>query len=92
LDLTGYEYDPIERSCEHGNEFLGSIKGGKFLDRLSDYQFPKRYSDLCSYFVRTATQIINFNLCGNDTTISDICNDKAKRIIALCTKGIRNVK
>jgi len=25
-------------SCEHGDEHSGSIKGGKFLDYLSDYQ------------------------------------------------------
>jgi hypothetical protein len=25
--------------CEHGNEPSGSIKGGEFLDYLSDYQF-----------------------------------------------------
>jgi len=30
LDSTG--------CCEHGNEALGSIKGGKFLDHLSDCQ------------------------------------------------------
>jgi len=24
-------------SCEHGNEFSGSIKGGKFLHQLNDY-------------------------------------------------------
>jgi hypothetical protein len=24
------------RLCEHGNEILGSVKGGEFLDKLSD--------------------------------------------------------
>jgi hypothetical protein len=28
-------------SCEHGNEPWGSIKGGKFLNQLSDYQLFK---------------------------------------------------
>jgi hypothetical protein len=30
--------------CEHGNAFLGSIKGGEFLGDLSDYQFLKKGS------------------------------------------------
>jgi hypothetical protein len=28
----------VAGSCEHGNELLGSIKGGKFVDYLSDCQ------------------------------------------------------
>jgi hypothetical protein len=28
--------------CEHENESSGSIKGGKFLDQVSDYQIPKK--------------------------------------------------
>jgi hypothetical protein len=32
--------------CEHGNEPLGSIKGGEFLDKLSDYQLLKKDSAL----------------------------------------------
>jgi hypothetical protein len=31
-------------SCEHGNEPLGSIKGGEFLDWLSDYYLLKKDS------------------------------------------------
>jgi hypothetical protein len=31
-------------SCEHGNETSGSIKGGEFLDQLSDYWFLKKDS------------------------------------------------
>jgi hypothetical protein len=27
----------VAGSCEHGNEPSGSIKGGEFLDQLSDY-------------------------------------------------------
>jgi hypothetical protein len=30
--------DQVASSCEHDNEPLGSIKDGKFLDGLSDYQ------------------------------------------------------
>jgi len=29
-------------SCEHGNETLGSIKGGECLVQLSDYQFVNK--------------------------------------------------
>jgi hypothetical protein len=31
-------------SCEHINEPSGSIKGGTFLDHLSDYQILREYS------------------------------------------------
>jgi hypothetical protein len=31
-------------SCEHGNEPSGSIKDGKLLDELNDYQFLKHFS------------------------------------------------
>jgi hypothetical protein len=31
-------------SCEHGNEPSISIKGGEFLDYLSDYQLLKKDS------------------------------------------------
>jgi hypothetical protein len=30
--------------CEHGNELLGSIKGGEFIDLLSNYQLVKKDS------------------------------------------------
>jgi hypothetical protein len=33
---------------EHGNEPSGSIKGGKLLDKPSDYQFLKKDSALWS--------------------------------------------
>jgi hypothetical protein len=28
----------VARSCQHGNEHSGSIKGGEFPDQLCDYQ------------------------------------------------------
>jgi hypothetical protein len=31
LDSSGSGYGPVVGSCEHGNEPLGSIKGGEFL-------------------------------------------------------------
>jgi hypothetical protein len=31
----------VAGSCEHGNELSGFIKGGEFLDWLSDYQLLK---------------------------------------------------
>jgi hypothetical protein len=36
LDVSGSGQGPMEGSCEHLNERPGSIKGGKFLDYLSD--------------------------------------------------------
>jgi hypothetical protein len=32
MDSSGSGYDKWRALCEHGNEPLGSIKGGKFLD------------------------------------------------------------
>jgi hypothetical protein len=29
----------MEGYCEHGNKISGSMRGGKFLDQLNDYQF-----------------------------------------------------
>jgi hypothetical protein len=34
----------VAGSSEHGNELLGSIKGGEFLDQLSDCQLLKKDS------------------------------------------------
>jgi hypothetical protein len=31
-------------ACEHSNERLGSIKGGKFVDQSNDYQLLKKES------------------------------------------------
>jgi hypothetical protein len=42
LDSPGPGLGPVAGSCEHDNETSGSIKGGEFLDQLSDYQFLKR--------------------------------------------------
>jgi hypothetical protein len=37
--------------CEHSNEPMDSIKGGEFVDQLSDYQLLKKDSAPFSYFV-----------------------------------------
>jgi len=37
LDASGSRQVPVVGYCEHGNEHSGSIKGGEFLDQLSDY-------------------------------------------------------
>jgi hypothetical protein len=41
LGLCGSGYAAVACSCEHGNEPLSSVKGGKFLDQLCDYEFLK---------------------------------------------------
>jgi hypothetical protein len=39
----------VAGSCEHGNEPSGfMIKGGEFLDQLSDYYIFKKYYATCS--------------------------------------------
>jgi hypothetical protein len=37
LDSSGSGQGPVVGSCEHGNYPSGSIKGGEFLDYVSDY-------------------------------------------------------
>jgi hypothetical protein len=34
LDASGSEQSPETRSCDHGNELSGSMKGGAFTDKL----------------------------------------------------------
>jgi hypothetical protein len=35
----------VEGSCEHGNEFPGSMKCREILERLSDWRLLKKGSD-----------------------------------------------
>jgi hypothetical protein len=37
-------------SCEHGNEFLGSVKGGEFFDKLSNCLLLKKDSAVWNWF------------------------------------------
>jgi hypothetical protein len=51
---TGFNWLSIgsrNGSCEHGTEGLVSIKGGKFLNQLNDYQLLKKDSASWSYLV-----------------------------------------
>jgi hypothetical protein len=41
LDVYGSGQEPVAGTCEHVNEYSGSIKGGEFLDYLSDCQLIK---------------------------------------------------
>jgi hypothetical protein len=50
----------VAGSCEHGNEPSGSIKGGKFLDWLSDYQLLKK--DCSLELVRLPKQIVDLQI------------------------------
>jgi hypothetical protein len=42
MDSAAPGYDPVAGCYEHGNGLSGSIKGGKFLVQLSDYQLLKK--------------------------------------------------
>jgi hypothetical protein len=44
LDSSGSGHGPMVGSCEHGNELPSSIKGGEFLDQLSDNKLLKKDS------------------------------------------------
>jgi hypothetical protein len=48
LDLIDSRWGSVACSCEHGNETVGSIRGGEFLSQLSNYDFVKDYA-LLSY-------------------------------------------
>jgi len=51
--LTGFIWLIDAGSCEHGNEPSGSIKGGEFIDQLSECQFlTKDPAALVCLFVR----------------------------------------
>jgi len=36
LHTSGSKYGPVAGSCKHDNEPSGSVKGGEYLDQLSD--------------------------------------------------------
>jgi hypothetical protein len=42
-----FRIEPVVRSCEHANESSISIRGGEFLECLSDSSFPKKDSSSC---------------------------------------------
>jgi hypothetical protein len=45
-------------SCEHGNEPLASIKGGEFLDNLSDCWLLKKVCALCGSLAINCTSYV----------------------------------
>jgi len=47
----------VARCCEHGDEPLGSIKGGKFLDQLGDCQLLNKYVLWSEVFVKWILKI-----------------------------------
>jgi hypothetical protein len=42
LDLSGSEIAPVTGTCEHCNDSWCTIKGGEFLEQLSDHKFLKK--------------------------------------------------
>jgi hypothetical protein len=64
VDASGSGYRPVADSCEHGNEPSGSIKGGNFLEQLSDYQLLKQDSPLVSLLVSYS---VNFHTANTRT-------------------------
>jgi hypothetical protein len=53
LNLTGTVYDFMAGSCNRGNKPSDSIKGGEFIDQLSDCQPINENSVPRSYTIRT---------------------------------------
>jgi len=44
LNSSGLEQGSLDSSCGYGNEPSDSVKGGKFFDQMSNYQFHKEDS------------------------------------------------
>jgi hypothetical protein len=42
MDASGLGWGPVVGCCVHGDERSSSIKGGEFLDQLSDCQLLKK--------------------------------------------------
>jgi hypothetical protein len=51
VDASGSGWNPVTGCCEHGNEPSVSIKGGEFLDQLSEYFLLKKDSAPWSWVV-----------------------------------------
>jgi hypothetical protein len=52
MDSSGPEYGLVAASCKHSNEYSVIIKGGEFLDKLSNCHFLKEDSFLlCSLHI-----------------------------------------
>jgi hypothetical protein len=47
----------VAGSCEHSSEPSGSVKGGVFLDKLSDYLLLKD-SATCFFFFQLASTVL----------------------------------
>jgi hypothetical protein len=52
LDSSDSGCEPVAGSSEQGNEPSDSLKGGKFLEQLRDYQLLKKNFAWWSYSVR----------------------------------------
>jgi hypothetical protein len=76
IDASDTRQGPVAGSCEHGNEPSVSIRGGEFLDFLSDYQLFKKgsvprtssficnSSGGCNFCIR---YIVNRQQCSSDS-------------------------
>jgi hypothetical protein len=54
-------YSPVACSCEHSNETLGSVKGGKCRDNLRKYYSFKFFSFKFVNYLAMLTRISNFS-------------------------------
>jgi hypothetical protein len=51
--------------CEHSHEFLVSIKGRKFLEKLNDAQLVKKDSDKTGIYVNTTLNSYEIHMLRN---------------------------
>jgi hypothetical protein len=58
-EVDRIRYGTAADSCKHGNEPSGSVKGGVFLEYLSDYQLLKKDSSM-----ETFRLVMNNFLCS----------------------------
>jgi hypothetical protein len=69
-------WGPVAGCCEHGNELSGSIKGGKFLDQLSNCYLQEKDSALWSLMGRWRKMQLSRlcdALCHNTFYFRDVC-------------------
>lgn len=45
LDYCGKGQGPVAGLCEHGNEPFDAIKGGEFLEQLTDYEILRGWGE-----------------------------------------------
>jgi hypothetical protein len=85
----------VAGSCKHSNEPLGSIKGGGFLDFLSDYQLLRKdfaLWSLLSWLVGQLSLRAYVNMIAHLHVCHVPCCVTVKLIFKLCLLCQKNIR